>query len=244
MITTILFDLDNTLLGNDMSTFLPPYFALIDRFIQTEFQQGSMLPAIIASSQEMARNTAPDLTNREVFWQHFGQQFELDRKALEERLNRFYLQEFKDLQKVTQQLPAAAELVRTAFAKGLQVVIATNPMFPLIAVEERLRWAGIPAADFPYLLITNYENMHAAKPHLAYYQEILQIANCRPENALMAGDNWVNDIEPAAALGIFTYWIQLTAAPPPDPDLPSAYGSLEGLLMRIKSGWLERLAAG
>ncbi len=243
MITTILFDLDNTLLGNDMDTFLPPYFALLDRFMQTEFQRGSMLPAILASSQEMARNTAPDLTNREVFWQHFARENNMDSQELEEKLNRFYLKEFKELQKVTKPLPAAAELVRTAFARGLQVIIATNPMFPRIAVEERLRWAGIPASDFPYLLITTYENMHAVKPHTAYYREILNVANCHPEHALMVGDNWVNDIEPAAAIGIFTYWVQLPGTRIPDINLPSGYGSLEGLLLRIKSGWLQRLAA-
>lgn len=242
MITTILFDLDNTLLGNDMASFLPPYFSLLDRFMQTEFQQDSMLPAIMASSQEMVRDTTPDLTNREVFWQHFARENDLDIQELEEKLNQFYLKEFKELQKVTKPLPAAAELVRTAFGKGLKVVIATNPMFPRIAVEERLRWAGVPASDFPYSLITTYENMHAVKPHPAYYQEILDVLGSQAQNALMVGDNWINDIEPAAAVGIFTYWIKLSGTQAPDITLPSGYGSLEGLLAQIRSGWLQRLA--
>ncbi len=125
---------------------------------------------------------------------------------------------------VTEKWPAAVELVRTAFAKRLQVVIATNPMFPRTAVETRLEWAGVPASDFPYTLITTYENMHAVKPHQAYYQEILDKVGCKAENALMVGDDWQRDIEPAAALGLFTYWIQLPGTTPPDASLPTAYG--------------------
>jgi FMN phosphatase YigB (HAD superfamily) len=143
---------------------------------------------------------------------------------------------------VTEYWPAAVELVRTAFSKGLQVVIATNPMFPLPAVETRLAWAGVPSSDFPYDLITTYENMHAVKPHLAYYQEILDKVGSKAENVLMVGDDWRRDIEPASTLGLFTYWIQLPGTKPPDPTLPTGYGSPEGLLAQLQSGWLQSLA--
>lgn len=242
MITTILFDLDDTLLGNDMETFLPRYFTVLDRYTQKTFQQGSMLPAILAASEEMIHNNAPELTNAEVFWRHFEQQTGLVSADLESGFDHFYQTEFKKLKDITERWPAAVELVRASFAKGLQVVIATNPMFPRTAVETRLEWAGVPEADFPYTLITTYENMHAVKPHQAYYQEIMDKVGCNPENALMVGDDWRRDIEPAAALGLFTYWIQLPGTTPPDASLPTAYGSPEALLMRIQSGWPQRLA--
>ena len=53
-------------------------------------------------------------------------------------------------------------------------------MFPHQAVEARLAWAGVPVTEYPYTLVTSYENMHAAKPHQAYYQEILAKIGCRP----------------------------------------------------------------
>ena len=242
MITTILFDLDNTLLGNKMETFLPHYFALLDHYAQEELKHDHLLPAILASSEQMVHNNAPELTNREVFWQHFNRQTGLDCAELERKFDYFYRTEFNRMAPFTEKWPESAELVRTSFAKGLQVVIATNPMFPRTAVEARLAWAGVPATDFPYTLITTYENMHAVKPHLAYYQEILDRTGCRAENALMVGDDWQRDIEPAAALGLFTYWIQLPGTNPPDASLPTAYGSPEALLMRMHSGRLQRLA--
>jgi FMN phosphatase YigB (HAD superfamily) len=114
-------------------------------------------------------------------------------------------------------------------------------MFPRAAVEARLNWAGIPLSEFPYELVTTIENMHATKPHQAYYREILAELNCSPTEALMVGDDWQRDMEPAAGVGLFTYWIQLPGSTPPDPTLPSEYGSLEGLLVRIESDWLHHL---
>jgi HAD superfamily hydrolase (TIGR01549 family) len=241
MITTILFDLDNTLLGNGMDTFLPHYFALLDTFTRKTFRNGSLLPAILAASEQMVNNNPSDKSNSDVFWYHLTRQIDLDRAKLENGFEQFYQTEFNTLEKFTARWPAAVDLVRTAFAKGLQVVIATNPMFPRTAVESRLAWAGIPATDFPFSLITTYENMHATKPHPAYYQEIMNRVGCKPEHALMVGDDWQRDIEPAASLGLATYWIQLPGIEPPDATLPTAYGSPEGLLARMQSGWLQRL---
>ena len=241
MITTILFDLDNTLLGNDMNTFLPHYFALLDAFTQKNFKGGSLLPAILAASEQMIHNNPAEMSNSEVFWYHFTKQTGLDRTQLESGFEQFYQTEFNELERVTERWPAAVELIRTVFAKGVQVVIATNPMFPRTAVESRLSWAGVPASEFPFSLITTYENMHAAKPHQAYYQEILDRVGSRPKHTLMVGDDWQRDIKPAAALGLSTYWIQLPGTEPPDETLPSGYGSPEALLARIQSGWLQRL---
>ena len=58
-----------------------------------------------------------------------------------------------------------------AFASGYQVVIATAPLFPLLAIQERLRWAEID--ECPFTLITSMETSHFAKPHPEYLAEIL-----------------------------------------------------------------------
>ena len=91
------------------------------------------------------------------------------------------------------------------FAQGYKVVIATSPVFPLTAIEQRLEWAGV--RDFDYALITSYENMHACKPHLPYYQEILSKIGCRAEECLMVGNSFEEDIAPATELGIMAFWV-------------------------------------
>ena len=45
------------------------------------------------------------------------------------------------------------------------------PIFPLIAMESRLRWAGVDPADVE--LITSYETSHYCKPDLGYFREVV-----------------------------------------------------------------------
>lgn len=241
MIKTILFDLDDTLLGNDMDSFLPQYFALLDKFAARQLGEVNLIPAILKASEIMTQNTDPSLTNNEVFWQEFNSI--LGHDAIEDAaiFDEFYRGEFNQLQGATQTIPVAADLLRACFSKGYEIVIATNPMFPRTAVEARLNWAGVPETDFSYKLVTTIENMHATKPHQAYYREILAEIDCSPTEALMVGDDWQRDIVPAAGVGLSTYWIQLPGAMLPDAALPSAYGSLDGLLARLEAGWLHEL---
>jgi FMN phosphatase YigB (HAD superfamily) len=242
MIKTILFDLDDTLLGNDMDTFLPHYFALLDKYAAKQLDVVDFVPSVLKASEVMTRNTDPTFTNNEVFWQEMNKLIGLDGIKTGVLFDNFYRGEFNQLQDITESLPVAAELIRTCLRKGYQVVIATNPMFPRLAVEARLNWAGIPVTEFPYEMVTTIENMHATKPHQAYYREILAELKCTPTEALMVGDDWQRDMEPAAGVGLFTYWIQLPGTILPDATLPSAYGSLEGLLARIESDWFHHLA--
>mgnify|MGYP005665026413 CR=1 FL=1 len=72
------------------------------------------------------------------------------------------------------------------------IALATIPIFPLIAIEERMRWAGIQ--DFPFALVTSFEMMHSSKPHPEYYAEIAKLLNCKPEECLMIGNDYHDDM--------------------------------------------------
>ena len=236
MITAVLFDLDDTLLGNDMNLFLPHYFELLGNFVEPIMPKAQFLPQLLASTQAMIEDVDTAVTNRQVFWNHFCHQTGLEQATLESYIEQFYRQEFPKLQPLTQQRPLAKSLVRAAFGNGRKVVIATNPLFPRIAIEERLTWAGVPASAHDYALVTTYENMHAAKPQPAYYREILSVIDCPPQSALMIGDDWENDIEPAAAINLQTYWVCSDEAVPPQPELSTAYGSLGKLKEGLENG--------
>ena len=221
-IQAILLDLDDTLLGNNTAEFMQRYFALLGEYARPMMDNDTFLPHLIQATQAAIRNTDPAHTNAEIFWANF--------ETLTARLR-----------PATQVRPAAAHLVRAAFDRGLAVVIATNPLFPATAIEQRLAWAGVPVNEYPYALVTTYENMHAAKPQPAYYREILAAIDCPPARALMVGDDWKNDIAPAAAVGLYTYWIAPVDTVPPDAALLNGQGSLDVLAERVAGGWLERL---
>ena len=243
MIQALLLDLDDTLLGNDIDTFMKGYFALLGEYARPRFDDAPFLPHLIQATQAMIADTDPGRTNDQVFWQAFERVTGGRRADLEPFFLRFYDTEFARLRPSTVARPAAAALVRAAIDRGTDVVIATNPLFPRAAIEQRLEWAGIAMADHPYALVTTYENMHAAKPQPAYYREILAAVGHAPAQALMVGDDWRNDIAPAAAAGLHTFWIAEGDAAPPDPMIIDGQGTLDDLLALVTGGWLEQIGA-
>ncbi len=237
MIQAILFDLDDTLLGNDMDNFLPGYFSLLGEYATQFMPREQFLTELVTCTQAMVQNDDSSLSNRDVFWRLFAQRTGLDGQKMEAVFDQFYRNQFLQLESRTVRRPFAAKLVKLCLDKNLDVVIATNPLFPLVAIEARLAWAGLPVEAYDFALVTAYENMHATKPSPAYYTEILEKIECAPENTLMVGNDWANDIVPAHSVGIHTYWLAPADAVTPDKT-PSHRGtSLQDLYVLLAAGW-------
>ncbi len=230
---TFLLDLDETLLGNDMNDFLPPYFKGIQKRLAPFLTD--VRATLMASVQAVQANQEPTLTNMTVFMTEFARHTEHPPAAIQAVIDAFYQEDYPHLQAYTTFKPEARQIVSHLLSNGHRVVIATNPLFPATAIKQRLAWAGVN--DFPYSRVTFMENSHFCKPNPAYYQEILAKINSRPENSWMVGDSLENDIIPARSLGLKSWWI--TNSPPP-PTIPSPisdrHGLLPDLLAWLKSG--------
>lgn len=239
-IEAILLDLDDTLLGNNMDQFLQGYFPLLAAYVEPIIDGDKFLPELLLATQAMINDDDPKVTNREAFWRVFCARNGLDRAEVEPFFTRFYREQFGNLQGLTERRPEAAKVVDWCLNQGLKVVIATNPLFPLDAIEQRLAWAGVPVDQFAFELVTGYENMHSAKPRGAYYREILAAIGVEADRALMVGDDWRNDIAPASKLGMHTFWIAASDALPVDEGVePSGKGTLAELLGRLQNRWPE-----
>lgn len=241
MVEAVLFDLDDTLLGNDVDTFVPHYFKLLGAYAVALLPAEELIQALLTCTRITIQNVDRSRTNYEVFWEAFTARTGLNTAVAEPFFARFYEEVFPQLQAVTVVRPSARPLVQTCLDAGLKVVVATNPLFPRAAIEQRLAWAGTPVTDFDFALVTTMENMHTTKPHSLYYAEILQRIGCAPDKALMVGDSWTNDITPAAALGMHTFWTPPSADPVPDANLLTGQGTLDDLYARVQNGWLSAL---
>lgn len=213
----ILFDLDGTLLEHDMrNDFIPHYFALLTQHMAEWIPPQKLVACVMRGSDAVTANDG-SRTNEETFAEVFYPLVGYPRAEMEPRFMDFYTRIFPTLRQHTAAKPEARLAVQTAFEKGFDVVIATNPHFPTLATQHRLEWAGV--AGFPYRKVTTYENSHFAKPSLGYYQEILDELGCAPEEALMIGDEAMDMV--AARLGCPTFLIPGPAtkmeeiAPPP-----------------------------
>ena len=204
-ITTFLLDLDNTLLGNDMDRFLPPYFVMFARRFQTLVPNQDVRQLLIDCVQSVIENQDPTVTNMAAFMAEFTHRLGCPVETINPILATIYREDYPQLQGYTSLRPAAREVMQRLFASGCRVVIATQPLFPAVAIEQRLAWAGV--AGFPYAWITTLENSHFSKPDVRYFEEILANIGSSPENSWMVGDDPARDIVPAHQLGLKTWWI-------------------------------------
>jgi FMN phosphatase YigB (HAD superfamily) len=221
-IRTILFDLDGTLLHNDMDEFLPPYLEMLSARVAHLLPPRQFIAHLMAATQIMMANDGR-ATNEEVFAQAFFPLLGHSRDEVEPIFVDFYTNDYPNLKKYTSPKPEARQVVQQAFDQGYDLVIATNPLFPAIATLQRLEWAGI--ADFPYKLVTSYENSCATKPNLLYFEQILDTVGHPADAALVVGDEDMDMV--AAHLGCATFLVPgpRTELSPTTPQ-PSYRGTL------------------
>lgn len=234
MLKAVLFDLDDTLLGNPMETFVPAYFRLLWEYIEDLIPPERLMAEMMKATEAMNACRDEPCTNEEVFAKVFYPGLGLERAWVERVLKRFYSEVFPELRVLTERRPAARSLIEWAREQGLQVAVATNPLFPRDPVEQRLAWAGVPVDEIDYDLVTTYETMHATKSDVAYYVEVLDRLGREPDDCLMVGDSWEMDIVPASSLGIHAYWVTEDDAPPSSDVTLAGQGSLEELWQRVE----------
>lgn len=192
MITTILFDLDGTLLPMDQELFVKTYFKLLlERLIPFGYEKDSFIATMMAGVEAMIRNDG-SVKNEEAFWKIFKEK--MGSEALNHRpmIDDFYTNDFNKASFTCPRNEKVAEYMKQVKEMGFRVVIATNPIFPAPATENRIRWAGLSPEDFDHY--TTYENSSYCKPNPKYYQEILDHIGCKAEECLMVGNDVTEDM--------------------------------------------------
>ena len=157
MLKAVLFDLDGTLLPMDQNTFMKDYFGrLIRRLVPLGYTPESFLASMKAGIAAMVKNDGTR-TNEEAYWDAYtaisGKEI-LNHMSVFEA---FYSEEFDEVAASCGFHPKAAEVIHTLQERGIRVILATNPLFPRIATQKRIRWAGIEPEDFE--LYTTYEDI-------------------------------------------------------------------------------------
>ena len=191
-IKAVLFDLDGTLLPMDQDTFIKAYLGgMAKKLAPHGYEPETLVKAVYMGMKAMTSNDG-SCTNEEAFWAAFtgllGERVREDMPIFDD----FYRNEFQEVKNICGFLPEAAQTVHTLKEMGYRVILATTPMFPSIATESRIRWAGMQPEDFE--IFTTYENYHFCKPNLNYYKEILEQIGVKPEECLMVGNDVGEDM--------------------------------------------------
>jgi len=192
VIKAVLFDLDGTLLPMDQDVFVKAYFGgLAKKLAPYGYDPKALIDGIWRGTAAMVKNGG-GCTNEDAFWNCFAGVMGADVRKDEPIFDAFYRREFQAVRQVCGFSEAAAQAITLVKSKGLMAVLATNPIFPAVATQSRICWAGLRPEDFR--LYTTYENSHYCKPNPAYYQEILEKLQLKPEECVMVGNDVGEDM--------------------------------------------------
>ncbi len=241
MIKAILFDLDGTLLGVDMDCFLRHYLNCLSRHFAHLMDPQEFVVNLLSATQAMITNDNPDLTNREVFMAHFFRRMPHPPEKILPLIETFYAEIFPQLQEHVRPFPEVPSVLDTAVNLGFRLALATNPLFPATAINQRIRWAGLEPHRFD--LVTSYEIMHYCKPHPGYFHEIARFFGLPAQECLMVGNDVDDDINAAARAGMKTLLVEDMAVNKsgsvPQADYRCKVGDLCDFLVKLKNGGLQ-----
>lgn len=201
---TIMFDLDGTLLPLEMDAFESEYFKRLCIKLKDMFSPDILYKCIWDGTREMVLNTDPAKTNKEIFMKKFCDITKTDKDIMYNLFMDFYRNEFDSMKTLYKPSAYIKDSINILKEKGYKLIVATNPIFPMEAIIERINWAGLNEDDFMY--ITSFEHMHFCKPQIHYYKEIMNILDLNPVDCLMVGNDVEEDLV-SSKIGIKTYLI-------------------------------------
>ena len=76
----LLLDLDDTLLGNSMDTFIPAYFGALKDFVSHLVPGEEFIAQLLSATRLMTTNDGTGPTNEEVFTEAFYPSFDVERR--------------------------------------------------------------------------------------------------------------------------------------------------------------------
>lgn len=188
----IFFDLDGTLLPMDYHEFVEGYFKLLAAKLAAHgFEAKELIQNIWIGMDAMIHNNGKQ-TNESVFWKKFEEVYGNKAPEAAPLLEEFYGKDFQTASRFCGKNENAADTIRLCKELGLDIVLATNPVFPKIATATRVQWTGLSLDDFTYYTV--YENSSFSKPNLMYYINIMETLGYHPEECAMIGNDVSEDM--------------------------------------------------
>lgn len=207
-VTTILFDLDDTLFDHAGTARA----ALAATAAGRPALQGVPLEALYQRYSELLEELHPRvmtgqlsyLAARQERFQRLLTPYDATLTAV--AVGELATQHYRHYQRLRRPVAGAGALLR-ALKPGYKIGIVTNNR--LAEQQEKLHFLGM--SEWVDVLITS-EEVGALKPDPRIYQVALARLGAGPAETVMVGDNWSADVLGALALGIRPVWLNRTGA--------------------------------
>lgn len=224
--------MDGTLLNMGEHAFEKETLKRMNDFFEKKFPgKGKVIVTAVGCGIESMKKNDGKQTNELVYWQAFEQACGYKRAELEPLFFEFYRTDYARIGDDYVPDENMKELVHLLEAKGYQLIVATNPLVPQIANQQRVLWSG--TGDVNWLEITSFENYSSAKPNVRFYQEICKRFRLEPQECLMVG-NSIRDDGAAQELGMEFYLILNEDSAEAVQDYRGRKGSRKDLLELVR----------
>ena len=224
--------MDGTLLNMGEHAFEKETLKRMNDFFEKKFPgKGKVIVTAVGCGIESMKKNDGKQSNELVYWQAFEQACGYKRAELEPLFFEFYRTDYARIGDDYVPDENMKELVHLLEAKGYQLIVATNPLVPQIANQQRVLWSG--TGDVNWLEITSFENYSSAKPNVRFYQEICERFHLEPKECLMVG-NSIRDDGAAQELGMEFYLILNEDSAEAVQDYRGRKGSRKDLLELVR----------
>lgn len=229
----LLFDLDGTLLQVEMQRFIPAYLDDLATQFSMEVPRERFSRVARQAVHALLARGDRHRTNRERYLAIIETQLGIAVEKFEERLSIWLEEGLPRLAGHVTPISHSRPLLDYCFGLGVPIILATNPVFPAAMIEARLDWAGL--ADYPFSMVTSYENTRYCKPQSDYFHDILAAFEVAAQDCLMIGNDTLHDLA-AATVGMPTFLADTYLIDRTRGDYRSDYrGSLDDLLTLLRS---------
>ena len=184
----------------ELDGFLESYFDLLIKKLAAHGYNAETATNGMWESLFAMLNNDGSRTNEEAFWDRFSQEVGKDARSDMGIFLDFYENEFHGTKAACGFDPKAVQTLAAVKARGLRVVLATNPLFPMVGQKSRMGWVGLKPEDFD--LVTSYETDRYCKPNSAYFRDVCRRIGVEPEQCVMIGNDEMEDMAAATAAGI------------------------------------------
>ena len=232
MIQAILFDIEGALTKVDTADFMRNYLGILAPRFAHLLSPDKFSKCLLKALDTTKNHPKQGQTNMQTFYDDFckatGQSFQTLRPIFEE----FYESDFPTLRCLVQAIPQGVKVVENAIQQGFLTAVASDPLMPLNAMQEQVRWAGLTSDQFK--VIPALDNFHFCKPHLGFFEEVAERLGVKTESCLLVSEHSEDLI--SRELGMKTFLVEITESEAlKDTDYA---GQLEDLFRLISQGSL------
>jgi FMN phosphatase YigB (HAD superfamily) len=188
----VFFDLDGTLLPMNMEEFAATYMEEMEKSGALKVLNHKDAGRVFGEALVYMMGEHGRPTNEDAFMTRLEELTGVKREAFMPELKRFYSDHFENVRRSTRTEPLARAVIDELKAKNYALVLATSPIFPQVATDMRIAWAGLTTEDFRY--VTYYDNSRYVKPNLKYYEELLLETGFEAGECYMVGNSVEEDL--------------------------------------------------